>query len=82
MEETHLQILQEDMVDDIVLRTVGYESVDVLQWIRAIPTNCTYCPRDPKAIPLPPRQVMSLATIFVEFWCSQHESSSVICLDS
>ena len=31
-------------------------------------TNCTYCPREPNAIPFPPRQVTSLTKMFVEFY--------------
>ncbi len=66
----YLEIFQENVVHIVVLQAA-------MRWNKRgrrtlvdskVLTNWTYCPSDPKAIPFPPRQVMSLATMFVEFY--------------
>jgi hypothetical protein len=58
------------VADDYIVHDVALQPCQPLAMWRT--ANCltrfAYCPKEPNAMPFPPRQVMLLARMFVEFY--------------
>ena len=64
----HLDVFHDHVVHDIILVVARVREREKYGVAVERLTNWTYCPRDPNAIPFPPRQVTSLTKMLVEFY--------------